>query len=221
MSGFHGNRVHHQVVDGLIKECGVTSFIETGTHYGATTKHIAQRHPDLPVFSCEINDEYFRESSKRLQAFPNIKVFQESSEKFVARLVSEGVLGDLPMFFLDAHWHDYWPLKDEVSIVGSLPRFVLMVDDFAVPGRPWFETSAGGGGTIGVHRQAKDERPCAMSLIADSLPETCLVGYPTYTKKEAFQNPKAPHLVGHAVILQGVVLPEDLNDGMYEWGEKR
>lgn len=221
MSGFHGNRVHHQIVDGLIRECGVTSFVETGTHYGATTKHVAQRHPELPVFSCEINDEYFRESVKRLAVFQNVRVSQESSEKFVERLVNEGILGDLPMFFLDAHWHDYWPLPDEVATVGSLPKFILMVDDFMVPGRPWFETSAGGGGTIGVHRTKKDERLCAMSTIAAGLPDECLVGYPTYTKKEAFANPKTPHLVGHAVILYGVEVPTSLKDGMYEWGGKR
>jgi len=221
MSGFHGNRVHHRMVDGLIKQCGVTSFVETGTHYGATTKHVAGRHPDLPVFTCEINDEYFRESAKRLKEYRNVTVSQESSEKFVARLIAEGVLGAVPMLFLDAHWHDYWPLKDEAAAVGALPAFILMVDDFAVPGRPWFETSAGGGGTVGIHRTQRDARPCDMSLIGEHLPDDCLVGYPTYNKKEAFVNPKAPHLVGHVIILRGMELPENLNDSMYEWGSKR
>lgn len=219
MSGFHGNRAHHKLVYGLIEKCGVTSFVETGTHYGATTRHVASRCPQLPVYSCEINDEYYAESARRLAQFQNVKVSQESSEKFVSRLVEEGVLGDLPMFFLDAHWHDYWPLADECAAVGKLPRFVLMVDDFLVPGRPHFETSAGGGGTIGVHRTKADKRPCAMPLIQQHLPAECLVGYPTYGKMEAFGRPNVPHLVGHVAVLHGVELPEEIRaDSLYEWG---
>lgn len=222
MSGFHGNRIHHRLIDSLIAQCGVTDFVETGTHYGASTKYMASRHPKLPMFTCELNEEYFQEAARRLAVFPNVTVAHESSEKFIARLIDQDDLGKVPLFYADSHWNNFWPLKDEVESIGQLPKFILMVDDFAVPGRPWFETSPGGGGTIGVHRTKPDNRPCAMSLIGEFLPDDCLVGYPTYTKKEAFGNPNAPHLVGYCVVLHGVELPDDIReDPMHEWGGKR
>jgi hypothetical protein len=215
---FHGNELHRHVINTLIEKCDVTSFVETGTYGGDSTSYIASKHPSLSVFTCEINEAYFKNASKKLKNFKNVKASNESSEKFITRLVSEGVLGKLPMFFLDAHWHDYWPLKDEVTIIGTLPAFILMIDDFRVPNCPWFESSSGGGGTIGVHRTQPDTRPCNMSLIDEHLPDDCLVGYPTYTKKEA---PPPTRLVGHSIILHGVDLPEELDDSMYEWGSKR
>lgn len=201
--GFHGNRILRRMVADMIKACGVTSFVETGTCTGITTEYMASSFPSLPIFSCEIDPQYYGPSSARLRVYKNITVSLESSEKFIARLVSEKTLGDFPMFFLDAHWFDYWPLPDEIAAIATLPKSITLVDDFMVPGQGQFEHDNGGGGTIGVNRTKPDSRPCSMALIGSLLPPDCEVGYPNYDKMAAYGNPKAPHLRGHALIVRG------------------
>jgi len=219
MTGFHGNKVLQCLVDTVIVQGGVTSFVETGTHYAATALHMAKRHPSLPIFTCEIDENYHAASLATLRPHVNAHLSKESSEKFIARLISEKALGDLPMFFLDAHWYDYWPLPDEVAAIAALPRFVLLVDDFAVPGQSHFETSAGGGGTIGEHRTKPDTRPCGMPLIESLLPPDCEVAYPAYGKLEAYGTSNTPHLVGYVVVARGVSgIEAAKGDKLHTWG---
>jgi hypothetical protein len=219
MSGYHCNRILNQLVDELVVSAGITSFVETGTHHGHTTQHMAIRHPTLPIFTCEINERCLAISRAALGRYGNVRLSAESSEKFIDRLVSEGVLGGLPLFFLDAHWYDYWPLPDEVASISKLPRFIMLVDDFMVPGQSQFETSAGGGGTIGEHRTMRDSRPCGMALIGPMLPPDCEVCYPAYGKLEAYGTPGAPHLVGYTIIMRGVSGIDDLKaDPLHSWG---
>lgn len=218
MTGFHGNRVLQRAVNDLV-QAGVTAFVETGTHYAATALYMARRYPSLPVFTCEIDDACHAASAVALKPCQNAQLSKESSEKFVTRLVSGNMVGDFPMFFLDAHWFDYWPLPDEVATIAALPKFVILVDDFMVPGQNHFETSAGGGGTIGVHRTKPDTRPCDMSLVKHLLPQDCEVGYPRYTKLEAYGNPAVPHLVGYVLVVRGVQVPGGLKaDPLHSWG---
>jgi hypothetical protein len=40
--------------------------------------------------------------------------------------------------YLDAHWNDYLPLRDELSIVRSWDNTVALIDDFKVPFDPHF-----------------------------------------------------------------------------------
>jgi hypothetical protein len=221
MSGFHGNQVLQRTVDALIAH-GVTSFVETGTHHASTALHMAVRHPMLPIFTCEIDDHCYLTSLGTLRPHRNVQLSKESSEKFIDRLIAENVLGDLPMFFLDAHWYDYWPLPDEVASIAKLPKFIILVDDFEVPGQSHFETSAGGGGTIGEHRSKPDNRPCSMALVGSALPQDCEVAYPKYGKLEAFGNPKTPHLVGYVLIMKGLSDISALKtDVLHSWGGVR
>jgi hypothetical protein len=38
------------------------------------------------------------------------------------------------LFYLDAHWESYLPLREEAELViGHFPQAVLLIDDFAVP----------------------------------------------------------------------------------------
>lgn len=217
MRGFHGNPIVQRLVNTLIGRAGVTSFVETGTHYAFTAVYMAHSHPTLPVFTCEIDDRCHAASLAALRPYQNASLSKESSEKFIDRLIAENALGGLPMFFLDAHWFDYWPLVDEIAAIGKLPRFIAMVDDFMVPGQSQFGYDVGGGGTVGLHRTKRDDRPCDMSLIGSLLPVDCQVGYPNYGVADV---PEASHLRGHVVIAHGVgdMLAFSGNDAHYFWG---
>jgi len=41
------------------------------------------------------------------------------------------------LFYLDAHWEDYWPLRDEIIEIGKThyDNCVIVIDDCKVPGR--------------------------------------------------------------------------------------
>jgi hypothetical protein len=43
------------------------------------------------------------------------------------------------LFYLDAHWYDYWPLNDEMMEIAKIASVrnncIIIIDDFKVPGR--------------------------------------------------------------------------------------
>ena len=123
----------------LVEQHGVTAVVETGTSTGETSAFLARLDPSLPVYSCEIQPDTFKRAATRLARFPNVKAFQSSSPAFLKSLLATGACGELPLFWLDAHWFAYWPLRDELSIItNNLEKAILMIDDFQVPGKPQF-----------------------------------------------------------------------------------
>lgn len=215
MVAFHNDKILQKMINDIIKNLNVTSFVETGTYGGDSTEYIAIQHPNIPVFTCEINPTFFKNNIKKLGRFPNVTSVLESSEKFVENIISNNKLGDLPFFFLDAHWYDFWPLIDEIKSISSLPKFIIVPDDFAVPNSPQFANSSGGGGTIGTHRTKVDIRPCDIDLIKHVLPLKYEIGYPKYDWKDV---PEASHLCGHAFIVGGQIDIEKIKDNsFYYW----
>jgi hypothetical protein len=81
---------------------------------------------------------YYRESRCRFRDYPNTQIIRGSSSQILRLLATEEKSGDRPLFFLDAHWYDYWPLNDELAVVKNLKKAIVMIDDFEGPGRPSF-----------------------------------------------------------------------------------
>lgn len=118
----------------------VSAFVETGTEEGHTTQWAARRH--RYVFSCDVDDSHF--GRLRLELPPGVVLRKENSPDFILDIGP--LVGDFPLFFLDAHWLDYWPLLDELRmIVGYYGKAVIIVHDCAVPGRSNFWACRGGG----------------------------------------------------------------------------
>ena len=63
-SGFHGDVIAKELVRVIIKKCNVTSFIETGTYHGFTTKYIASLDRGFPIFTCELNKNIYKNAKK-------------------------------------------------------------------------------------------------------------------------------------------------------------
>jgi hypothetical protein len=70
---------------------------------------------------------------------PNIFIVNDSSEKFLNKSIDEGLLSntDRTLFYLDAHWGEHWPLRDEITQILRLQRSIIVIDDFVVPFHPW------------------------------------------------------------------------------------
>ena len=82
-----------------------------------------------------------------------------------------------PLFFLDAHWQDFWPLRDELIVINDYReaglKCVTIVYEMSVPRAPQFAGCTGGGGTPGDPiygpKTADDPTPCDYATFAKEL----------------------------------------------------
>ncbi len=136
-NAFHGDEQWKTLVKKITDAVSPTSIVETGTYKGDTTEYLA-KISSSPIFTCEVIGMYRRESGRRLSPYKHVNLLKGSSAALIQRLVAEKKLGEMPLFFLDAHWYGYWPLADEMKHISALSKAIIMIDDFKVPGRPQF-----------------------------------------------------------------------------------
>jgi hypothetical protein len=115
--------------------CKFEAIIETGAFRGSTTLFLARNSGGAPVYSCERSPRYFEFARLRLRGIPNVFLFRSDSRKFINGLsISPETRA---FFYLDAHWSDEPPLREELDIIlGRFKSFVIMIDDFEVPNEP-------------------------------------------------------------------------------------
>jgi SAM-dependent methyltransferase len=113
-------------IDWLIERYACDAVIETGCNRGDTTHYLAQRYQQLAVLSCDIKPEYASFTRNRVAGFPNAVVDCCDSP-----LLLERVRGHFkrPLYFLDAHWYDDWPLERELAAIDA---GVIVIDDFDI-----------------------------------------------------------------------------------------
>jgi hypothetical protein len=113
---------------------GADAIIETGTYMGASTAHFARQ--GVPVYTCESQDHFFARAMANLTEFSNVHMHLQDSRAFLTGLAADpAITFACPIFYLDAHWYEDLPLAEEIAIIRKRwPRFMIMVDDFEVPG---------------------------------------------------------------------------------------
>jgi hypothetical protein len=107
------------------------------------------------VCSIELDEVAYSKARELFSSNPNISIVNESSERFIRRLVNDELdrgLHDV-LFFLDAHWGRYWPVRDELKAISALPRFAVVIDDFFVPGHSQIGRARGNFGFDFYHRR--------------------------------------------------------------------
>ena len=114
-------------MDYLIKKHNVDCIIETGTNAGDTTEYLCRSYPDIEIISCEVNKDYFDRATKRLWDYKNVTLYNKSSQEVVYDMDDRY---DNPIYYLDAHWGEYWPLEDEIE---NISKGVVCVSDFYNP----------------------------------------------------------------------------------------
>jgi hypothetical protein len=127
------------------------NFVETGTYDGETS--LAMSLLFDRVFTCDVKDW-----KRRLEFYyaRNLIYETKSSPDFLRAHLPE--IRKQSMFFLDAHWGAYWPLRDEMSIIfGQCEKPVIVIDDF----------DAGNGLCFDKY----EERKLDLNYIAESVPE--------------------------------------------------
>lgn len=133
--GFNGQLRRQELFADIISALPFDVIVETGTWTGNTTGFMAESSR-LPVFSGELSYRFHSLAAQRLVDFPGITLRHADSRRFLSDLAVEpGMSARFPFFYLDAHWYDDLPLSSEIElIVGNWGEFVIMIDDFQVPG---------------------------------------------------------------------------------------
>ena len=134
-AGFNGQKGRKDIFSDLIKTYRFQYLIETGTYLGDTAGYMAETS-GLPVISCEQDRMFHAMAKMRLKEIPSISLHHLDSRRFLEHLRRDtGIPGHECFIYLDAHWGKDCPLREEVAIISeNWERFIVMIDDFQVPG---------------------------------------------------------------------------------------
>lgn len=123
----------------IIKHLHVNRVVETGTHTGETVEEVCGWSEDVDVFSVDIDRHSYLAAKEHFSGNHHVYLSCASSEVFLTTLlmpdVASPACANTYLFFLDAHWRAYWPLRDEIQVIQTLDRYLMVIDDFFVPGR--------------------------------------------------------------------------------------
>jgi hypothetical protein len=109
-------------------------IIETGTYIGQTTGYMREAS-NLPIITCEVDRCFHAIARSRLKDLNNITFKLDDSRKVLEELFTESFLYNNCFIYLDAHWYDDLPLKEEIALIGNnlKANSTIMIDDFKVP----------------------------------------------------------------------------------------
>ena len=132
-NGFNGQAHRHAIFAELLSKCRFDAIIETGACNGETSGYMAEVS-GLPVLTCEIDPKWHAEAVERTKGF-GVLVENDDSREMLKTLAASAFLIRRPCFYLDAHWGEELPLAEEVeTILSNWRSYVIMIDDFQVPG---------------------------------------------------------------------------------------
>lgn len=131
---FNGQKFRQQIFLELIQNIQFKAIIEKGTFRGSSTSFM-QSTTNLPVYTVECHPRYYNYSRTRFKKNSMIKLSLNDTRSFLRELSKELALSEATLFFyLDAHWHEDLPLKEELRIIfKTWDNSVVMIDDFQVP----------------------------------------------------------------------------------------
>lgn len=132
---FNGQEFRKRIFLEILSLAQPTRIVETGTYKGTTTEYLAQTS-GLPVQTVELDPRHFGFARARFLWSRQVRCECGDSRPFLRRVLGTPAHPDQPIFvYLDAHWNDDLPLKEEIEIIFSgRKNAVVMIDDFQVPG---------------------------------------------------------------------------------------
>ncbi len=155
-SAFNGAPEIASFVCMLKNRYNIDAAIETGSQYGYTTSFLASIFNE--VHTVEIVSSTYEVAQNNLRNFSNTICHLGCSTE-VLKNILPGLESKPLLFYLDAHWEAYWPLRDEIEEISKTHRdnCIIMIDDIKVPGRP----------DIGFDWSGGDE--CSYEYVKDKL----------------------------------------------------
>lgn len=133
----NGQEARRAVVRAIARAVDVDAVLETGTYRGTSTEFFRAVF-GVPVETVEANPRFHSYSRRRLAFDTEIAVVLGDSRTFLQDNARRRA-GETPFIYLDAHWEEDLPLREELNIVNDAwSSAVVMIDDFAVPGDPGY-----------------------------------------------------------------------------------
>lgn len=119
-------------LDKLIQQFNIDTIVETGTYKGWSTNILAQTKKK--VITIEVNEELYNHAKKFNSEHENVTFYLGSSQKVIDDVI-ESQSSSKILFFLDAHWGEYWPLLDELKVIHkkNINSPIIIIHDFFVP----------------------------------------------------------------------------------------
>ena len=191
----HNDPILQKAFKKLVEELKVTSIVETGTFMGYSTSFMAENFPNIPIYTGEINPKNYSAATRNLKKFKNVKTFNKNSPDFLENLIKNKLLGEKPLFFLDAHWLNYWPLEDEIKIISEkIKKAIILIDDFKIPGNEAFVYDKYG------------KKECSLELIAPKMnnKNEYFLLFPNYNRDIFKTGEYNPVLSGYPIIFQNL-----------------
>jgi len=148
---FNGQQFRQRIFHDLLHHFPVNAIVETGTYRGTTTALFAQT--SIPVYSVETHPRFYSFSRMRFRHLRNkIHLYNNDSRAFLAMLSENTTAPKEDVFFyLDAHWKDDLPLREELEIIFThWIRPIVMIDDFQVPNSDYNFDDYGPGKTLNL-----------------------------------------------------------------------
>jgi len=135
----------------LILRFNIDRYLETGIYHCESMKMVydwfKERKPFIP-FHMMCVDNKLEHCNTALELFKddlNVTIFCCSSEFLLHELKPIISPNINLMIYLDAHWDDYWPLRDELKeILLYKNKPIVIIDDYKTPDREYeFDTYHG------------------------------------------------------------------------------
>jgi hypothetical protein len=134
----NGQVERRRIARDLFRSIPFGSIIETGSFRGITTEFFALT-TGLPVKTIESSPRYAAYAKLRNRVHHNVEVVVGDSRVGLDQL-PKGAKGDIVFYYLDAHWYNDLPLREEITIIKDAGfRAVIMIDDFQVPDDPGYK----------------------------------------------------------------------------------
>jgi hypothetical protein len=125
-------------MDDLIRGYEPDCIIETGCFYGDTTAYLARMYKQIPIWTCDTDGVATAITARRTINSHNVTVHLADSVDVVVRAAATF---RKPVYYLDAHWNESWPLMQELR---SVHAGIVCIHDFDI-GHPRFGYDAYGG----------------------------------------------------------------------------
>ena len=134
----NGQERRQELVESMIARCRIGRIVETGTYRGDTTVWLARF--GLPTITIEINPRWFEFARLRLRKLKHVIPCLGDSVEVLKDLVPRLADKEAPtLFYLDAHWRERLPLREELELITRhFAKSVVVIDDFEVPGDPGY-----------------------------------------------------------------------------------
>src|SRR5450631_1126998 len=113
---FNGQLRRAELFRDIVARANPQSFVETGAYRATTTLFVAENFGGR-IFTCEIDRRFYLQCCRKLSAFPSVEIDFKDSRNFLRELLSSERIAGPAFFYLDAHWQEDLPLREEIDLI--------------------------------------------------------------------------------------------------------